>query len=175
MARKCILDLNVSNEETNDFLTKHHIQGNCLSSVKIGLRYDNKLVALATFGKVRFKGHTEGWELLRYCNIDHVIGGASRIYNNFLKIYDPTVVLSYADRRWSQGNLYYSLGFKLIGDTPPNYWYFKTKRRFHRLKFTKQKLIKEGHDGNLTERQIMTENGYQRIYDCGSLKFLWSR
>jgi hypothetical protein len=43
--------------------------------------------------------------------------------------------------------------------------------RKHRFAFRKDKLVKEGFDPSLTEYEIMTNNGYNRIYDCGSLRY----
>ena len=61
-------------------------------------------------------------------------------------------------------------------ETSPNYWYTKDhKSRNHRFKFTKQKVIKMGGDPNLTEWQNMQNFGYDRIWDCGSSKWVWSR
>ena len=34
------------------------------------------------------------------------------------------------------------------------------------------KLVKQGHNKSKTEKQIMLELGYNRIYDVGNLKFL---
>jgi len=46
--------------------------------------------------------------------------------------------------------------------------------RLHRFNFPKHKLVKMGHDSNLTEWEIMQTLGYDRIWDCGHLKFEWS-
>jgi hypothetical protein len=33
-------------------------------------------------------------------------------------------------------------------------------------------LVKEGFDKNKTEREIMEERGFNRIYDCGNKKYI---
>ena len=38
---------------------------------------------------------------------------------------------------------------------------------YHRLSWTKKKLVGLGHDVNKTEHTIMEELGAMRIYDCG--------
>jgi hypothetical protein len=43
--------------------------------------------------------------------------------------------------------------------------------RHHRFTFRKSELVRMGHDKNKTEPQIMTDLGYARIWDCGSLKY----
>ena len=60
------------------------------------------------------------------------------------------------------------------GNTPPNYWYVKIYEwlnRFHRFNFRKDVLVKEGYSADMTEWDIMKIKGYDRIWDCGSMKF----
>jgi len=171
-ARKCKI-VSVSQSDSYAFLEENHSQGGCKSPIRIGLEYEGELVALKTFSKARFRA-ADGYELVRFCTKGAVVGAAGRLFKHFEREWNPTLVVSYADRRWSEGNLYRGLGFQEIGSTPPNYWYFKTKKRYHRLNFTKQKLVSKGHDKNLTESKIMSDLGFSRIYDCGSLKFIWS-
>ena len=45
------------------------------------------------------------------------------------------------------------------------------QNRLHRYAFRKNLLVKNGYDKNKTESTIMFENGYDKIWDCGSLKF----
>ena len=51
------------------------------------------------------------------------------------------------------------------------YFYIINKKREHRYKFRKDILISEGFDSNKTEQEIMSERGYNRIYDCGNLVY----
>lgn len=68
--------------------------------------------------------------------------------------------------RYSIGNLYTSIGFKFIGETKPNYWYFRIGEidRLHRFNFRKDQLPRklEFFDENLTEWENMVNNGYDR-------------
>lgn len=41
--------------------------------------------------------------------------------------------------------------------------------------YSKFKYIKQGFDPLKTEREIMKERGFNRIYDCGTLKFEWNK
>ena len=85
-----------------------------------------------TFGKPRF---TKGanWELIRYCTIGSfsVVGGASKLLSYFRK-HNSGSIITYADRRWSIGNLYEKLGFTFIGNSEPNYYYVKNYDRISR-------------------------------------------
>jgi hypothetical protein len=113
------------------------------------------------------------YELLRFSNKlnTNVVGGASKLFNHFVKKYNPIEVISYADRRWSKGDLYDKLGFNFDHNSNPNYWYIIGKNRKHRFGYRKDILIKEGYDKNKTEHQIMLERGIYRIYDCGNILY----
>jgi len=176
-ARKCQIK-EVSYEDSLNFINENHIQGNCMSGIRYGLYYNEKLVSIMTFGKPRLnlskKNTKEGeYELLRFCNAlnTNVIGGASRLLKHFIKTNSPKEIISYCDRRLSDGNLYIKLGFEFIHNSKPNYYYVIKDKRENRFKYRKDQLIKEGFDPNKTEKEIMQERGYRRIYDCGTKLF----
>ena len=173
-ARKCIVK-EVPSKEAKEFLNANHLQGACSSKVNIGLYSENTLVSLMTFGRPRFNKLYE-WELLRFCNTlnTSVIGGASRLLNYFVKMYSPSSILSYANLRWSTGNLYEKLGFTLKGTSSPNYFYFNEDFILHsRIEFQKHKLKDklENYNPDLTESENMYNNDYRKIYDCGNLVY----
>ena len=90
-----------------------------------------------TFEKPRFNKKYE-WELIRFCNKCnyHIPGSAGKMLKYFENTYKPKSLLSYADRRWSQGKVYETLGFKLDHISSPNYWYFKSSDfRESRIKY----------------------------------------
>lgn len=169
----------VPTSQAMQFLEESHIQGKVGGKVKLGLYYDNELVSLMTFGKLRKNlgsNHKDGhWELLRFCNKLNttVVGGFSKLLKHFQKSFKWVNIVSYADLRWSQGNVYFKNGFQEEGRSFPSYFYFNTKEKVRktRFKFRKSELVKQGFDPNKTERQIMKERGFLRIYDCGTIKF----
>lgn len=135
-------------------------------------------MCLATYGKRKITGGISKWELIRFCNKLHttVIGGFSKLQkhfeNNFLKPNEQ--IISYANLRYSNGNMYEKNGFKFLHSSSPSYWYIFNGELMHRSLFQKHKLpniLKENFDSNLTEWQNMKNNGYDRIWDCGTLVF----
>ncbi len=169
-ARKTDIRL-VDKTESQKFLLENHIQGSSISQVNLGLYYNNELISLMTFGYRKISG-SNSLELHRFCNKlnTSVIGGASKLFSYFINNYQFEELLSYADRSWSIGELYNTLGFELVGKTKPNYWWVINGIKKHRLNFTKTQLIKkelllEGE----TEVQCMWRLKYHRIYDSGSL------
>jgi len=179
-ARKCDMKEVNNNKLVKDFLETNHIQGFVGSKIKIGLFYQEELVSLMTFGSLRRamgqSSHDGSYEMLRFCNKlnTSVVGGASRLFKFFVKNFEPKEVTSYADRSWSQGELYKKLGFKLVGKTEPNYYYIIDGVRKHRFGFRKDELVKQGFDPSKTEHDIMLERKIYRIYDSGNLKFVFS-
>lgn len=162
-ARKCEI-MEVNNIESSLFLNKNHIQGNDKSIIKIGLYYKSELVSLMTFNKLEGRKIMleNEWNLSRFCNSlnTNVVGGASRLFNFFIKKYNPIRIVSYADKDWSIGGLYYKLGFKLINDTKPDYKYVINEKRIHKSNYKKSKTGIKENDLNLN-----------KIWDCGKLKF----
>jgi hypothetical protein len=120
-----------------------------------------------TFGKPRFSKKYE-YELIRYCSVGSVIGGASRLLTAFERDHNQKSIISYCDLRWGTGNLYDKLGFTKLEDTAPGYFYVKDGSRYNRMLFMKKTLVKKGHDPELSECQIMKNEGYRRIWDCGN-------
>jgi len=131
-----------------------------------------------SFGKRKIsKSQTSLWELIRYATISNFncVGVASKLFKYFERKYQPTQIISYADRRWSEGNLYYKLGFTLDHISSPNYWYMHKSnylKRMHRYNFRKSTLKKlKIFNPNLSEWENMKNNGYDRIWDCGNYVF----
>jgi G:T-mismatch repair DNA endonuclease (very short patch repair protein) len=172
-ARKCNI-VELQGVEYSEFVNKHHLQGNAAASFKFGLKYNDELVAVMSFSKSRYTA--DGYELIRYCSKDTVVGGAGKLFSYFTKRYNPTKIVSYANRCWSDGRLYETLGFKntTVDDANTGYWYIKDNKRYHRSTFTKSKLMKMGYNELLTESDIMDSAGYLKVYDAGNYRFEWT-
>ena len=170
--------------EAKQFLDTYHIQGAGTSGyVRYGAYDGDELVSVMTFSKPRLalgkkKDSDVFDELLRFSTNGKTYPGVgSRLMNSFVKEYNPTQIISYADRRWSEGNLYKQLGFIKIDEKIDNvnYWHVKGTHRWHRFNFRKDKIKHLFEDQTMTERQMMDKLGYDRIWDCGTLKFVWNK
>ena len=176
-ARNCEIKY-VDTKTKTKFLEENHIQGSVGSKFNLGLYYNSDLVSIMTFGKKRLnlgykKTKNDEYELLRFCNkLNHiVVGGASKLLKRFIVDCSPKEIISYADKRWSNGNLYEKLNFSFVKDTTPNYYYIVNKKRESRFKYRKDVLIGLGYDSNKSEFEIMEERGIPKIYDCGNLLY----
>lgn len=179
-ARKTKLtEINYS--DTRKFLNENHLQGEATAHVNIALHYEDKLIALMTFGKPRFNNECE-WELVRlaYQNGTAVVGGAEKMFKHFITKYDPTSIISYCNIAKFTGKVYQRLGFSTTARdiTDPNYVWVDQHNEsvIPRYKAMKHKLIAKGlGTAAQTEAGIMQSLGYARIYDSGNLKFIWNK
>lgn len=177
-ARKCTVESIESNIGI-EFLQKYHIQGAGTNNIYLGLKYNNELVSVMSFSKPNIaKGKAKvTYELNRFASSINIVGGASKLFNYFIKKYDPNNIVSYSDIRWNTGNLYTVLGFSFVKNSSPNYWYIQNNKRIHRYSFRKSVLINKFNIKNtkLTEEEIAESVGLYRIYDCGSSVYIWNR
>lgn len=181
-ARKCEVKV-IDSKIANLFLDHNHLQGKDNSKIKLGLYHDNELVSVMTFGSRKITSNND-MELIRFCNRLNttVIGGASKLFKFFLNNYNFDKIKSYANLRISDGGLYKNMGFELVNQSAPNYWYFKPQAPAklelkHRSGFQKHRLsgILENFDSSKTEWENMKNHGFCKIYDCGTLVFEYKK
>lgn len=180
-ARQCEIR-EVSPTDGTDFLEENHLQGRVGSSLRYGLYFQNELVALMTFGRPREqkKAYAVEWELARYAVKQNtsVSGGASRLFQHFVKQHSPSSVVSYSDMAKTRGGLYPSLGFEFVNDSGVEYVWWKGKEVLRRYQCMVHKL-RVKYAGifpdidNMSEADIMHAMGYQRIYGCGNKVWVW--
>jgi hypothetical protein len=175
-ARNCYIK-EIDSTAKNKFLDDNHIQGRDSAKIKLGLflKGTYKLISVMTFtgknlsrGTINISDYT--WDLSRFAiDLNYiVIGAAGKLLKYFTNTYRWDSIFSYADLRYSTGDLYYKLGFENISQTKPSYWYVDNQgRRYHR--FNLRKRPDEPKD--VPEWKLRHEQGYYRIWDCGHLKF----
>ena len=169
-ARKCFVN-EVPRDQERYFLNENHIQGYIPSSFSLGLYHCNELVSLMTFSKPRYNKKYD-LELLRFCSLKglNIIGGASRLFNHHPK----GSIISYSNHRIFNGKMYEKLGFQKIEETSPSYYYTNDYETLsHRSTFQKHKLhsLLETFDPSITEWDNMQLNGFDRIWDCGTVSW----
>jgi len=175
-ARKCVIKELKSNE-IKGFLNENHLQGYISSSYNLGLFFNEKLVSVMTFSKSRMNKSYD-WEMIRFCSLNNtiVIGAGGKLLSFFEKEKKPNSLISYANRRWSNGNFYKKLNFTFSHLTKPNYFYFKKGSYVlhSRNQFQKHMLSKKlpFFNNTISEEQNMFLNQYYKIYDCGNMVFV---
>ena len=175
-ARNCKI-IEITKADAKEFLNKNHIQGFVNSTVYLGAKFNDELVGVMTFLKLK----NDSWELNRFATKNDYIcrGVGGKLFNYFVRNYDPTEIKSFADRRWTpfnEMNIYTMLGFKLDKILPPDYKYVidGSFKRIHKFNFRKQILHKKyGFDLSMTENEMAKKLKAYKIWDCGLYKYVW--
>lgn len=173
-ARKCTVDT-VDSKVAAHCLAHWHIQGAKSSAQNISLLHDGEVVAVLTYGKPRYG--SEDLEIIRYATKPGitVVGGFSKVLHHLTKMMKAKTIVSYSDNRWGDGNVYKQAGMACLGVTQPSYYYFlpAERKRYHRSTFMKHKIVNQmGGDASMTEVENMRAFGYNRIFDCGTTKWV---
>lgn len=176
-ARNCTIS-EIDKSTASDFLDRYHIQKKSNGVVaSYGLFYESQLVQVATFGKPRYNKNYE-WELLRLASKGNyaVVGGASKLFQKFIKDINPNSVISYCDRSKFSGEVYYKLGFNLHHTSSPAKIWSKGSKHI-----TDNLLRQRGYDQlfgtsygkGTSNEELMIANGWRDVYDCGQYVFEW--
>ena len=188
-ARKCSVKA-ISKQEANVFLHEEHIQGPAnLSNLFYGL-YDtnNILIQVVSFGKhhrqqsIWNKPTTIVLDRLAIKKDFNIPGGSSKIMafaEKELVSKGFDTIVSWADKRISQGNLYNVLGFTLHAELGSDYSYWCSiesateNKCVVRGKQSNKKCNLKGILPTQTELEFTRDNLKQyRVYDCGKLVFV---
>lgn len=180
-ARHCFVE-RVDNPTAEAFLNENHLQASVKSKFKYGLflkaQYLEKfidsaliqdknkslLIAVATFSAGRAmkygeRAGTRSYELLRFATLKnhHVVGGMDKLLKAFANEHQPDDVMSYADRDWSDGRSYETLGFQKIENTPPQF-FMVNKQTFERY--------------SIIQSEGLKEHSFIQIFNAGSIKYI---
>lgn len=173
-ARQCEkreIDLDVAAK----FVFDHHIQplAKMHMTRAFGLFLDEELISVMSFGN----HHRGGDDLVlnRFCSKDGVtvVGGASKLFKFAQSVMNFDRCVSWSDNRWSWGNVYDTLGFKRDREYRPDYFYVaKNGKPMSKQQCTKSKLKAAE---NQTELERAHELGMSRVWDCGKVRWVWSK
>lgn len=168
-ARKCQLRL-VSTKDKKRFFDTYHIQGNGKSSINVGLYNNNRLVCCIGVRKLP----NNHYEINRYATSRNVCGGFGKLLKHTISIISPFVdIVTFADRRWSDGDLYHKLGFVVDRELPPDYAYVVGNNRIHKFNFRHKHLptvLGDEYNSNFSEADNCKH--IPRIWNCGLLRFV---
>lgn len=162
----------LSTPDRRCFLNQNHIQGDAASTKSYGLYYANKVVAVAAF-KCRDRAD-QAWELVRYATSINVVGGFSKLLHHFCSSNNWTTIVTFADNRWSDGELYIKTGWVYDGSLAPDYTYCPdNKSRVHKFNYRHSMLgrLLETYDNTKSEYQNCLTNNIYRVWDCGKQRY----
>ena len=174
--RKCI----VTNDECRQFLNDNHIQGYGQGSIKyFNLVYEGEIIASMTASKHHRQGQdSKNIVLNRLCFKDgfNVQGGSSKLFKKFVawaREEKFSKIVSWSDLCWTEGGIYNVLGFELVKEYGPDYFYWDINTHQHPSKQSQQKKKTKCPLG-MTEREWCLKRGLYRIWDCGKKRWEYS-
>ncbi|PWS28897.1 hypothetical protein DHW03_03425 [Pedobacter yonginense] len=140
------------------FLNSNHLQGYVSSRYKLGLFFKTELVAVATFSALRKMNHTEHYksaELIRFAVQAgySVSGGLSKLISSFRESHQPNDLMTYADRDWSAGEAYLTLGFECKNFLEPQFF-----------------ILNEDYQRQLDKAD--SQNSTLQVFNTGSIKYI---
>lgn len=171
-ARDCLVE-EIDSNTAKSFLDKTHISGYTRSRHKFGLIHkEHGLVGIAT---TRIPIQKKWGKLLELARMSFssgvsVRGGASKLLK---RVKQSAVdegfdgVLSYADLRFGEGEVYKNCGFILVGESSINYWYTDGHERHDRFKFRAQP--------GKSEVEVAKSEGVRTVWGAGNKIYVWNK
>lgn len=171
-ARKCVLK-ELTKTGVVEFSINNSLHGHRNASIYLGLFYNNELVEVMTFGKAFFsRDNSIDYECIRSITKINttVIGGMNKLFQYFIKTYNPQKILYYVDYNTHIGNSMSNLGFT-----------FESYSKGGVVNIANCKEVREKY-GNVFSRKPMKNKEIQQyvnegkvlsIYDAGVKRYIW--
>ena len=180
-ARNCTIS-KLDYKTKSAFINEYHFYGDSnQGTISYGLYYNNELVSVMSFGKLRgqnkLHSNKDHYELVRFVTKDNmrIVGGASKLFKRFISEYHPVYIICYSDNDFFTGETYNKLGFTLksLGESIDYQW-VKGTNALSRYECMKNKLLEKypkyrniNIEGSV-EDYIMHDLGYSKLYRCGN-------
>ena len=176
-ARDCTI-YKLKPKVAQEFTKIHHLQGSCRGQIFcLGLVKDDELYQVMTFGKPRYNKNYSV-ELLRLCSKTgyRVVGGPSRLFKYATQNFGIDNIISYCNYSKFKGSVYEEMGMTFDKLTPPQEIWSKENEHI-----TASLLRARGYDQlfgthygkGVSNEQLMLENGWLPVYDCGQKVFIY--
>jgi hypothetical protein len=172
-ARKCKV-CTIDSLEARNFMNQYHIQGACRASLYLGLKTQTcELIGVMAM----LLTNKHDWSLTRYCTATTVQGGFTKTLKHFMSTNQWNKITTFADLRWSNGDLYKNSGFVLDATLPPDYSYADTNKgtRTHKFNFRHKhlkRMLVDKYKPDASETENMKDTHLTRIWDCGKQRWV---
>ena len=162
--RKCEI-IEIPKDMATNFSKKHNPLKEITGEIHLAAKYNEIIVSTMSFKKL----DKNDWLLTNFTSNNHLIlqGVGSKILKYFIKTHKPQAIKAELDRRWvldKNYNVLTLLGFQLISESFPDYKLLNG--RLGGLRRLSKDYIKENDE-------TLKKLGYDRIWDCGLLKYVW--
>lgn len=169
----------ISIELGKRFLNEYCLNGYSPSTVIFGAFFHGCLI-----GAIGFKKHKDAW-MISCMAIDYkfkCVGVLEKAFSSFVRGYNPAEVYGYADRRWFSSlseNFFTNAGFCLSKIIKPSYEYISTgnpTKRISKFELNKKSIHRKYHlSMDYKEKDVAKCLKLTKIWNCGSLKYVWKR
>lgn len=153
------------------FLNEHHIQGaSHATRLAIGGFDGDSLVLVSTFGP--HPRNNKKSILNRFaCESELTVsGGLSKVSKMARNIIGQPII-SWCDKRWSDGKGYFAAGWRLDAVLKPDYFYTDGNGKVHPKQSRQKKSVNT--PSNVTETQHARSDGLFQVWDCGKIRFVF--
>lgn len=177
--RKCQIKI-VNVDEEKYFLNMYHLQGYTKSSICLGLYFNDELLEIMSFTKPRFTKKYE-YELVRLCTKYNysIIGGTEKLFNYFIKNYDPISIISYCDYSKFSGNIYQKIGMDFNKLSNPTIIYCNYDMNVINEsilnKYGIDNLLGTHYGLHTNNKELIIKEGYLPIPNCGNLIYTYKK
>lgn len=164
----------LSKAEAARFFNATHLQG-AGKGRTYGLLTGETICAAMCVSRPRFAKGID-LEIIRYSSALNitVVGGASKLFSHIIQNFNPTSVVSYADVRFGQGEMYQKLNFVDDGVTGESFFYITSSgSRRSRQQMQKLRLPAIIGEGVGTEKEQAQKAGWYRVWVPGSRRWIW--
>lgn len=162
----------IDNADADKFCDQYHVRGKAFRvKDSFGAFCNDGLVGVMTFG--RDKGKIE---LSRFCSKGYYPTMFAELFTYAVDEMGYTEVVSYADRRYSNGDLHVMAGFEHEGNAPVEYYYVTNRLTYTKQSFTKKRIAEIFKvPVSKSARETLDELAVPRLYDCGKMRFIWRK
>lgn len=176
----------IKQSEANKFFNLYHIQKSSKGQIHCyGLFNGEELLAVASFGKARFKSKYQ-YEFIRYAVKEGIIihGGSSKLVKAFIKEVKPKNIVSYIDfNHTSSKEIFLNhCGFVETEPTGPRLVFHNSKENkvvpmTSLLMIGADRILGTSYgpksECGLNNEDIMLKEGYLKVYTAGNRVFVW--
>lgn len=158
-------------KECDPIYDKFHYIGRAKAPINYGIFLDGELIGACSF-KRPTRQSSHDWELIRMVmNPAYRVHGVfAKTIKRFLVDHNPKSIVSFSDNRLFSGEVYKHLGFKFDGKVPPDYYWAKSDKRYHKSGLRKTEAEKTT---GKTEIELREAQGYNRIWDLGKKRWVY--
>jgi len=160
----------IDHKKADELYESNHYIGKVKTKINYGVYFNNELIGCCSF-KHPTRQSSHDWEIARMVSVPQfrVHGIWSKILRIFITEYQPKSIVSFSDNRLFTGAVYEKMGFKFDGEIRPDYYWYRSDRRYNKSNL--RKTTEEKTTGK-SEVELRIAQGYSKIWDLGKKRWV---